>query len=107
VEVIAEEPMKPRITISRSKDGEFEIYLNPAGRDLLVRELQHLSENSDHFHFMPDDMDGEVPARSRAYREGDEVMQWGKVLFRPDEWDARYYPHVLDEADEVRSPPLR
>jgi len=29
--------MKPRITISKSQDGELEIWLNEAGRDLLVR----------------------------------------------------------------------
>jgi hypothetical protein len=91
--------MQPRITISRSKDGELEIWLNPTGRDLLVRELQHLNERNDHFHLMPDDMPGEVPTRGRAYREGDQVFQWGKVLFRPDDWDARYYPHVLDKAE--------
>jgi hypothetical protein len=88
--------MRPRITISRSKDGKLEIHLNEAGRDLLVRELLHLSERNDHFHFMPETTDGEVPVRSRPYREGDEVFEWGKVLFRPDEWDARYFPHVLD-----------
>jgi hypothetical protein len=87
----------PRITINR-KDGELQIWVNPEGRDLFVRELQRLSEDSDHFHFMPEDMDGEVPVRSAAYEPGAEVIEWGKVLFRPDEWDARYFPHVLDES---------
>jgi hypothetical protein len=90
--------MRPRITISRSQEGELEIHLNEAGRDLLVRELQHLSERSDHFHFMPEDLDGEVPVRNRPYRDGDEIIEWGKVLFRPDAWDARHYPHVIDPA---------
>jgi hypothetical protein len=31
--------MKPRITINLTPDGEFQIWLNPEGRDLLVREL--------------------------------------------------------------------
>jgi hypothetical protein len=88
--------MRPRITLSRSKDGELEIWLNGAGRDLLVRELQQLGERNDHFHFMPEAQDGEVPVRDRPYREGDEIIEWGKVLFRTDDWDARHYPHVLD-----------
>ena len=88
--------MHPRITISRTKNGELEVWLNPAGRDLLVRELQLLSEKNDHFHFMPEEMGGEVPVRNRPYGDGDEIIDWAKVMFRPDEWDERYYPHVLD-----------
>lgn len=30
---------KPRITFSRSQDGSLQVWLNPAGRDLLVSEL--------------------------------------------------------------------
>jgi len=90
--------MKPRITINTSADGELEIWINEAGRDLLVRELQDLSESSDHFHFGPEDLDGEVPVQGRAYREGDRIIEFGKVLFRPDAWDARYYPHVLEDS---------
>jgi hypothetical protein len=87
--------MKPRITISTTETGELEIWLNEAGRDLLVKELQHLSEKSDHFHLGPEELGGEVPVQSRAYREGDRVVDWGKVLFRPDHWDRQYFPHVL------------
>lgn len=89
--------MQPRITINRD-DGELQIWLNSAGRDLLVRQLQQLSESNDHFHFMPEDMDGDVPVRDRAYKEGADVIQWGKVLFRTDDWDAQYFPHVLGHA---------
>jgi hypothetical protein len=90
--------MSPRITINRNKDGELEIWLNEAGRDVLVKELQHLSETSDHFHFMPSDLGAgaEVAVRSRPYREDDEIIEWGKVMFRPDRWDAEHFPHVLD-----------
>ena len=87
--------MRPRITINTADDGELEIWLNEAGRDLLVRELLHLSEASDHFHFGPVDLDGEVPIQSTAYRETDTVIEFGKVLFRPDKWDAIHFPHVL------------
>ena len=87
--------MKPRITINSNNDGELEIWLNEAGRDLLVKELKHLSERSDHFHFAPEEFDGEVPVQTRPYREGDQIIGWGKVMFRPDEWDAEHFPHVL------------
>lgn len=89
----------PRITFSRTKDGSLEISLNPAGRDLFVSQLQGLSEQSDHFHIMPDDMEPELPARNRPYGEGDEVIEWGKVLFRPDEWDEKHFPHVMGDPD--------
>ncbi len=95
--------MKPRITINTNADGELEIWLNEAGRNLLVRELQHLSERSDHFHLGPEELDGEVPVQSRPYRESDRIIESGKVMFRPDEWDARYYPHVLDGAKPPES----
>jgi predicted AlkP superfamily pyrophosphatase or phosphodiesterase len=49
-------PMKPRITINTTKDGEIEIWLNPAGRDVLVRELLALNEKSEHFHFNPEEI---------------------------------------------------
>lgn len=88
----------PRITFSRTKDGSLEIWLNPAGRDLLVRELQGLSEQSDHFHIMPEEMEPELPTRSQPYGDGDEVIQWGKVLFRPDDWDKEHFPHVMGVA---------
>jgi hypothetical protein len=91
--------MTPRITINTNKDGELEIWLNPAGRDLLVRELQNLNTGSDHFHFGPEEFDGEVPVQHTAYRDGDRIIEWGKVLFRPDDWDAVHFPHVLN-ADE-------
>ena len=86
--------MKPRITVNLTADGEFEIWLNPEGRDLLVRELQHLSEQSEHFHLAPDTM-GEVELSLRPYRPTDKLIQRGKVLFRTDEWDRRHFPHVF------------
>lgn len=89
----------PRITFSRTRDGSLEILLNPAGRDLFVSQLQGLSKHSDHFHIMPEDLGPELPARSRPYRKGDEVFEWGKVLFRPDEWDDEDFPHVMGDAE--------
>lgn len=88
--------MKPRITISLAADGLFELHLNEAGRDLLVQELQKLSERNDHFHLGPFDTD-EVQTSSRAYRPDDRVLEYGKILFRPDAWDKKYFPHVLGD----------
>jgi hypothetical protein len=34
-------------------NGELEIWLNEAGRDLLVKELQALNEKNEHFHLDP------------------------------------------------------
>lgn len=87
--------MKPRITISLNPADELEIWLNEAGRDLLVRELLHLSEGSDHFHFGPEEFEGEVPVQTRAYRKEDKIIGWGKVMLRPDQWDEDHFPHVL------------
>ena len=86
--------MKARITISMSDDGEFEIRVNEAGRDQLIEELRRLSLTNDHFHLGPEDM-AEVELSSRRYRDTDVLVDWGKISFRPDEWDAQYFPHVL------------
>ena len=88
--------MSARITFSLASDGELEIWLNEQGRDLLVRELQNLSEKSDHFHFGVSE-GSELEVSSRAYRPDDKVLEYGKVLFRPDAWDRQHYPHVLKE----------
>ena len=89
--------MGPRITINLTAGGEFEIWLNEEGRDLLVRELKQLNENNEHFHLMP--KYGDVAVSSRPYRPDDKVLEWGKVYFRTDAWDEQYYPHVLRETD--------
>jgi len=95
--------MKPRITLSMSKDGELQIHLNEAGRDLLVSELQHLSEQCDHLHLGPEHLDGEVPLQMIPYQDDDQLLEWGKVFFRPDKWDAEYFPHVLKAATNDNS----
>jgi hypothetical protein len=91
--------MDPRITINLTADGELQIWLNAKGRDLLVRELQQLSEENDHFHLMPKDMTGHVPTSSLPYHPSDKVLEWGKVLFRTDDWDREHYPHVMGQTD--------
>ncbi len=87
--------MKPRITINTNREGEVEVWLNEAGRDLLIRELQHLSERSDHFHLAPEAEDGEVPLQTTPYRDGDKIIERAKVMLRTDAWDAAHFPHVI------------
>ena len=86
--------MKPRITINLTTDGQLEIWLNPQGRDRLVAELNRLSETNDHVHLAPDDL-GEIELATRPYDPADTVIWGGKILFRLDEWDERYFPHVM------------
>ena len=69
--------MAPRITLNLTADGELEIWLNPEGRDVLVKELQGLSERNDHFHFGPSPS-GEVEVSSRAYRPDESSWSMGK-----------------------------
>jgi hypothetical protein len=88
--------MSARITINAAADGVFEMWLNEEGRDRLVRELQGLSEKWDHFHLGPEEHD-EVVVSSRAYRPDDKVFVYGKVYLRPDAWDKKHFPHVLDQ----------
>lgn len=92
--------MRPRITISKNENKEIEIWINEAGRDLLVRELSGLSESNDHFHLTSDAVVSGVLLEKIPYRDTDEVFEWGKVLFRPDAWDKIYFPHVLN-TDEL------
>ena len=59
-----------------------------------MRELQALTTANEHFHIGPVSF-GELEVASKAYREGDRVLEWGKVYLRLDEWDEKYFPHVL------------
>ncbi len=66
----------------------------------MVRELQRLDRKWDHFHL--DHFDDpemafatEVALASTPYNEGDKVFKVGKVLLRPDDWDAEHFPHVM------------
>ena len=89
--------MKPRIAFSLTPSGSLEMFFNEEGRQLFIRELSLLNERNDHFHFASAILDSEVAVSSRAYNPEDRVLDRGKVLFRPDAWDKRHYPHVIDE----------
>ena len=91
--------MKPRITISHTESGELEIWLNEAGRDLLVKELNDLSPDSANDHFHLGAFEGaEVETRSVPCRPTDRIVWTGKVIFRTDEQDAEHFPRVLQQA---------
>jgi hypothetical protein len=83
--------MKPRITVNLTAQGEFEIWLNGAGRELLVKKLQALSKQNDHCHLGPTGI-GEVEVCSHPYRPDDQILEYGKILFRTDDWDLQYFP---------------
>ncbi len=86
--------MEPRITISVSAEGELEIFLNETGREKLIEELQRLDHGNDHFHLWVAE-GAEVELKSRPYAPDDRIIESAKFLFRPDEWDRKYYPHLF------------
>jgi hypothetical protein len=88
--------MSARITVNLTPDGEFQIWLNEEGRDLLVQKLQRLSERNDHVHLGSDES-AEVIVSSVPYEADHKILEYGKVLFRTDAWDGQYYPHVLSD----------
>lgn len=93
---------KPRITFGVCDDGqEVRIYVNPEGRLLLIQELAHLSEQSDHFHMHPEhEPNPEVPMRTIPYVPSEETIPYHvKVMLRPDDWDLEYFPHVMKDDD--------
>jgi len=86
--------MKPRITFCL-RDGALEMYFNPAGRALFIEKLSRLNEKNDHFHFAPSGINSEMEVSSLPYKPEDKILEFGKVLFRTDEWDRQYYPDVM------------
>lgn len=75
-------------------EGELELWINPEGRDTLIKELQGLNERNDHFHFGAYE-GAEVQLKANPYRPTDTIIHSAKVLFRTDDWDQTYFPHVL------------
>jgi hypothetical protein len=92
--------MKARVTVCMRADDTFEILLNEAGRDLMVRQLQRLDRHWDHFHLDyyadPETANAtDVALSVIPYRDDDRCFENGKILLRPDEWDREFFPHVL------------
>jgi hypothetical protein len=88
--------MKARITVNTTKDDQIEIWLNEAGRDLLVKQLLGLNEHNEHLHLGTWPL-VDIELAERAYRPGDKVLDAGKVYFRTDEWDREHFPHVIGD----------
>ncbi len=88
--------MRPRLTMNIDSDGVFEIWMNEAGRDLLVRELQSLNDRDDHFHLGSYE-GSEVRLSTKAYRPTDTMVHAGKIHFRTDAWDRAHFPHVMED----------
>ena len=97
---------KPRITfaLERTKTGELgelQVYLNPEGRELLIKELAGLDERWDHIHLQDQNWTIDVPLQTQAYvPDREEIIDSVKILFRPDEWDREHFPHVLSRDEE-------
>ena len=90
--------MKSRITLSVTKDGSFEMSLNEAGRDQLVALLQSLTREDEHFHLAPEEDGMDCDISEVSYKDTDQIISYGKVLFRPDDWDSEFFPHVMDQS---------
>jgi len=92
---------KPRITcvVTKGDSGEpaeVFFYLNPEGRDLLVKELLHLDERWDHLHIEPEEWTVDLPLQIKAYvPESETAIQHVKMMYRPDAWDEVHFPHVM------------
>ncbi len=92
---------KARITFALEKTetgepGELLVYLNPEGRDLLLKELARLDERWDHVHLQDENWTIDVPLQTRAYvPDQEDIIDCVKILFRPDDWDEKYFPHVM------------
>lgn len=93
--------VKERVTVSIRRDGAFEIWLNEAGRDRLVKELLGLDRENDHLHLdyfaEPVNAPTDVVLSVVPYRDDDKCLEFGKVMFRPDDWDREYFPHVIPD----------
>jgi hypothetical protein len=92
--------MKARITIELNSKGELEIWLNPEGREELIKALQALDAGDEHFHMGTPDSYFEVELSPRTYDPTCKIIEECKVLYRTDEWDRQYYPHVFGPESE-------
>ena len=76
---------KPRITCVVTMNGdapsEVYFYLNPEGRDLLVKELMHLNERWDHLPIQPEEWTVDLPPQVKAYvPEKETLIQHVKMM---------------------------
>ncbi len=92
---------QPRITVEIIGNGApsvVHLSVNEEGLKILLDELRALSRNSDHFHlFAPEWGVPDGPLSLKPYGDNAATAGHLKVLFRPDDWDKKYYPHLFEE----------
>jgi len=87
--------MRPRITLLRTDEGVIELLFNEAGKALLISEIARLGETNDHLHLSTDGGYAEIELSVIPYSPTDQVIGDMKLLFRTDDWDKEFFPHVL------------
>jgi len=99
-------PLEPRVTVEIESGEEdstphtVQIFLNEEGLRKLIEDLTALSEKNDHFHMFSQDWSGSNGDLSQIpYYPQNTTAHHLKVLFRPDHWDRKYYPHMFLEED--------
>ena len=87
--------------MTTTPSGLIEIWMNPAGRELLVSHIMALNESNEHFHFGEGE---DIELSPCAYGPEDKVHAWGKLYLRLDERDRQYFAHLFpshDDGDKV------
>ena len=100
---MVKESSRITVGVNQESDGiisEVVLYLNESGTNDLIRELQSLSEQSDHFHLFSKMIDDDGILRTKTYSENEKTSPALKVCFRPDKWDREFYPEVFDDDDK-------
>jgi len=91
--------MRPRITLLRTDEGVIELFFNEAGKALLISEIGRLGETNDHLHMSTEGY-AEIELSEIPYRPTDEVIGDMKLLFRTDDSDREFFPHVLGNSGD-------
>lgn len=87
--------MRPRITLVRTNEGGIELLFNEAGKALIISKIGQLGETNDHLHMSTDGGYADIELSDIPYSPTDQVIGEIKLLFRTDDWDRKYFPHVL------------
>jgi hypothetical protein len=60
-----------------------------------------LNEKNHHSYLGAFDGAIDLEMQDLAYRPNDTIVDNAKILFRPDDWDRGYFPHVLKEVNDA------
>jgi hypothetical protein len=93
--------MPPRLTLVRTKEGGVELWFNEAGKALLMSEIGQLGESNDHLHMSTSNDSADINLSDIPYRPSDQVIGEMKLLFRTDDWDRKYFQHVITEGARI------